>query len=346
MTSDPLARFLNQRSARFQRRGRLRPMESNEILDAAVGAYQNLGGIILRYTAIPTLFCLASVIFVIAYLLPELGVTSDAANVTVQVGEAVGVMAIGLFVAAPLFMLGVSYSSAFICGLVSDFMVGNPADPAYHAKRARELMPRLFGLTVWEVLTALSGLVASALLFMASALLDKQDPTSGSAPLVSLLAILAVIFGGIAFPFVLLRQALAIPAVVIENLRARAAARRSVELMNSRLYHPSGYNAALGMFALISVVGLFVFSGIWGCLQVVDLPGMLRQIFSGAAAHDFVLQALNSLPWFLTIWILVPIWCTNATILYYERRTRLEGFDIEALAEDLKAHAKQNRFDL
>lgn len=324
----------------------MRPMESNEILDAAVGAYQNLGGTILRYTAAPTVFCLAAVVFVFEYMLTEFGVTSNIHSVSVQVGEAVGVLAVALLVAAPLFVLGISYSSAFTCGVVSDFMVGNAADPDYRAKRALELMPRLVKLTLWTVFTALSGVVAATGLFMVSALIDAGNPSGDAAPWVSLFGVLAIIAAVVTLPIVLIRQALAVPLVVIENLKPREASKRSAQLLKSFLYHPSGYNTAFGMVVLVVLLTAFIYGGIEATLGIFNVDVMLRTALSGSALHDIVIQAVHTLPWFLTLWTVVPVWCTNATILYYERRTRIEGYDIEALAQDLKSHAKQNRFDL
>jgi hypothetical protein len=46
------------------------------------------------------------------------------------------------------------------------------------------------------------------------------------------------------------------------------------------------------------------------------------------------------------LWVLIPVWCTTTTILYFERRIRLEGYDIELLARDMVRSRKESRFEL
>ena len=137
MTSDPLTRFLNQRSARFDRRARLRPMTGMEVVDVAVRAYQLLGSTILRLTAVPTLLCVSALAFVTGYVLPKLLVTESAGSVTGQVQEVVFALVLIIAIGGPLFLIGSSYSSAIITSLVSDFMVGNVPNAQVALRTAR-----------------------------------------------------------------------------------------------------------------------------------------------------------------------------------------------------------------
>jgi len=346
VTSDPLARYLNQRSSRFQRRGRLRQMLPNEITDTTVGTYQELGGLLLKYTAVPTLLCLAAFVFIAGYVLPSLGVTAHPEDVKAQVSEAVSSMAIALFVAGPLFLIGVSYSSAFITAVVSDAMVGNIPDPDAHLKQSRKLMPKLLAFTGWEILTSLSGLLVGILLLMLSAVFSNQPDSIWSSGSVAALAMIAIVIGVLAVPVVMTRHILAIPAIVIEGLKPRQAIKRSVQLLRAIYHHPSGYSAAGSILSLALFLTLFLVGGIYASISLFDVMPFVDSRLANSMFHDVVVQGLNVLPWFLTIWMIVPVWCTGATVLYYERRTRLEGYDIEALSQDLWKHAKQNRFEL
>jgi hypothetical protein len=321
-------------------------MSSNELADVAVGTYQELGGPILRHTAVPTLLCLASIVFITSYVLPAFGVTSHPHDLTAQVGEAVVTMLIALFVAAPLFIIGISYSSAFITGLVSDHMIGAEPNAAESAQRALKLLPKLFVLALWETFTCLSGLLVATGLLMASALTGQNNPDTTGPAVASGLGILAMIVGFITLPVVASRHALAVPLAVVEGLSPRAAAKRSAYLLKGYLFQPSGYNSVTSIMALIFVLSLFLFGGIYLTLDTFGISGLLEGALAGSVFRDIVMQVLHYLPWFLTLWTVVPVWCTTSTILYYERRTRLEGFDIETLARDLSQHAKQNRFEL
>jgi hypothetical protein len=314
-------------------------MTSAEIMDSAVGAYQACGKMILRYTAVPTLLSLAAVAFVFSYVLPSFMHTSNAHDVKVQVGEAIFNIALGLFVAAPLFVLGLCYSGAFVTSVVSDFMVGSVPDPEAAAAKAKALVPRLVGLALLEAATSCAGLIVSAGLLIASALKNSDELTSA-------LGLMAFFVGLCTFPIVLCRHALNVPIAVIENAKPLASVKRSVQLLKAYGYQVSGYNTTVGMLILAVFLSLFIAGGINGILSLLNAEGYLESLLAGSSFHDLVIQSVQYLPWFLVIWTVVPVWCTTATILYYERRTRLEGYDIEALALDIRQHAKQNRFEL
>ena len=108
----------------------------------------------------------------------------------------------------------------------------------------------------------------------------------------------------------------------------------------------SGYGNAWAILFLFGFLILFVYGGIYITLDTLGIPGHLSSWLSNSPFHDLGVQTLNSLPWFLTLWTLVPVWCTSATLLYYDRRTRAEGYDIEMLAKDMTPNVKQNRFEL
>jgi len=57
-------------------------------------------------------------------------------------------------------------------------------------------------------------------------------------------------------------------------------------------------------------------------------------------------KVLELFPLFLAIWIIIPVWCTTTTLLYYERRIRLEGYDILALAQEVWRADRQSRFQV
>jgi len=112
-----------------------------------------------------------------------------------------------------------------------------------------------------------------------------------------------------------LRYALAIPACVVENLKARAAIRRSIEL-------------AKKAWGRIFMLGLLI-----GAIKLM-LVG-ITQAFVFIAAfknHGQIgpgLTALSQVISFFTTSFLGPIWATGVTLLYYDQRVRKEGYDIE-----------------
>jgi uncharacterized membrane protein len=114
-----------------------------------------------------------------------------------------------------------------------------------------------------------------------------------------------------------LRYSLAIPACTVENLTARAAIRRSIQLSKGS----RGRIFMLGLLALIIQVGL---TGI--------TQGFF--IFAGLKHHGVVpiwMSVLQQFLAFLTNTFVGPIYATGFTLFYYDQRVRKEGYDIERM---------------
>ena len=112
-----------------------------------------------------------------------------------------------------------------------------------------------------------------------------------------------------------LRYALAVPACVVEELPARKAIRRSIQLSRGS----RGRIFVLALLALVIQIGLLLvtqtFFLVAGFRHHGDLPAVIR-----------VLQQLVS---FCTNTFVAPIYATGLTLFYYDQRIRKEGYDIE-----------------
>jgi hypothetical protein len=116
-----------------------------------------------------------------------------------------------------------------------------------------------------------------------------------------------------------LRYSLAVPACVVENLKARSAIRRSVELSKwSR-----GRIFALAALVAVIEIGLVLVSQSFFFIEAFkhhqQLPVGLR-----------ILQQFVS---FCTNTFVTPILATGLTLFYYDQRVRKEGYDIEWMME-------------
>ena len=114
-----------------------------------------------------------------------------------------------------------------------------------------------------------------------------------------------------------LRYALAVPACTVENLKARPAIRRSIQLSKGA----RGGIFMLGLLAVIIQLGL---TGITqGFFIVVGIK------------HQGVLPVwmtiLQQVLAFFTNTFVGPIYATGFTLFYYDQRVRKEGFDIERM---------------
>jgi hypothetical protein len=114
-----------------------------------------------------------------------------------------------------------------------------------------------------------------------------------------------------------LRYSLAIPACTVENLKPRAAIRRSVLLSK-------GSRGRIFMLGLLTII---IQLGLTGITQGVFIVLQLR--------HKEVLplwmSVLQQLLAFLTNTFVGPIYATGFTLFYYDQRIRKEAFDIERM---------------
>jgi hypothetical protein len=132
----------------------------------------------------------------------------------------------------------------------------------------------------------------------------------------SLLFFLLLIPIGIYAILMSLRYSLAIPACVVENLKARASIRRSIELAKGSWGR---------IFLLVLLVGVIKL-GLVGLTQFF--------VFVAAFKHPGQmlgpgLQSLSQVIGFFTNTFLGPIWAAGITLFYYDQRIRKEGYDIE-----------------
>jgi hypothetical protein len=112
-----------------------------------------------------------------------------------------------------------------------------------------------------------------------------------------------------------LRYSLAIPACVVENMKARKAIRRSIELSKGSW----GRIFLLGLLVGVIKIGLVLLTQLFVFIAVFKQHG---QVGPG-------LNAISQVISFFTTAFLGPIYATGITLFYYDQRVRKEGYDIE-----------------
>jgi hypothetical protein len=125
-----------------------------------------------------------------------------------------------------------------------------------------------------------------------------------------------LVLAAVAYAIVMgLRYSLAVPSSVIEDLKARKAIRRSVELSRG----------ARGRIFLLALLVVAIQLGL----------GLITQLFFIVATfkHHGELTAgmrvLQQIVAFCTNTFVGPIYATGFTLFYYDQRVRKEGYDIE-----------------
>ncbi len=125
-----------------------------------------------------------------------------------------------------------------------------------------------------------------------------------------------LLLGAIVYATIMgLRYSLAVPACVIEEVKARAAIRRSIELTR-------------GARGRIFLLGLLVIAIDMGLVMITQAFFMFA-IFKYHGQLPFALRALQQVVAFFTNTFVGPIYATGFTLFYYDQRVRKEGFDIE-----------------
>lgn len=114
-----------------------------------------------------------------------------------------------------------------------------------------------------------------------------------------------------------LRYALAVPACVMEDVKARQAIRRSIELSKGS----RGRIFLLGLLAVAIEMGLLLIT------QSVFFVLGARQ----HGALSVGVRALQQVVAFCTNTFVGPIYATGLTLFYYDQRMRQEGYDIERM---------------
>jgi hypothetical protein len=145
------------------------------------------------------------------------------------------------------------------------------------------------------------------------------DPSAAILVGVGAVGILVLTFPAIIYAvWMALRYSLAIPASVVEDLKARVAIRRSIELTHGA----RGRIFVLGLLIAVIQVGLV------GITQFI----FIIMAFKDARQHLLLpvwVQIIQQVVNFLTTSFIGPMWATGLTLFYYDQRIRNEGFDIE-----------------
>lgn len=342
---DPALEYLDRRSRSLDRRSLLAPLSVSELLDNAARTYRALGTTILRETAVPMAMFYLVLVFAAEFVLPGLTQTKDPNSVAVQAGEVALALAISVFAALPLLLIALSYTSGLVSRLTADNLLGNVADLQSARAAARAGLGALVAVHVRVLITSVLLLAFSLALLLASAFLES----SADAGLLVLFGMVASLgLGGclLMAPIAISRYALAPSVVVIEGLRSTAAGRRAVALCRKSPPHPSGYDPFALIWLLVCTLVLVVWGGSSIGLEMFGVVDTIESVSKGSILGSAVLRFVELVPWFLAIWTVVPLWSTICTIHYFDRRVRLEGYDIELLEQDARRSLRTSRFEL
>jgi hypothetical protein len=300
----------------------LRPLTLGEILDRTAELYRTN---FLLFAGISSIY--AGILLVLS--LVQIGAQEAARSLHMHTGLIV-VSVIGIVVLWLVIFVAGGLAVAANTRAVGWVHLGEPASigAAY-----RTILPRtgryLWLMTItyflaWFPCVLIYGAYAALILVYVKpkGLLAPHAPPPDPQMLVvflaSSVAFLFLLAGALVYGVIMsLRYSLAISACAVENLTARAAIRRSIQLSKGS----RGRIFMLALLALVIQVGLTGITQGFFIIVGVKHQGVLPVWMS-------VVQQLLA---FLTNTFVGPIYATGFTLFYYDQRVRKEGYDIERM---------------
>ncbi|MFM9873350.1 MAG: hypothetical protein ACKVQS_07790 [Fimbriimonadaceae bacterium] len=332
---DPIELHL-QRVNSLDRRQFLRPMTSSEKLERSARIYQLSARKILAKTLLPSLFCFVSLIFGGAYLLPSFFVIVGGDQLTDDLSR-VGIAAIlTIFLAIPLFMFGLGQCFASAVAETNDYITGDrlPGEPAV----TKLEIPNPWKFTNLLSLAALESflpILAASICFLLGAVIQSAAPDSIVPGLLGVIGFLIAMASFVVTPILFFRNCLVPVVAVLEKGDGKSIRTRARMLARSKGNIPGIAESMLHGFVVFLIVGGGLFLMFQIAINLILGMGTIENWLGSVIFGDLIKSAGEMLPLFAIIWLLTPFWAALSTVNYYDRRIKLEGFDIRMLAKDV-----------
>jgi hypothetical protein len=298
----------------------LRPMALGEILDRTAQLYREN---FLLFAGISAVY--AGVLLVLS--LVQIGVQEllRVENLTRQLTWATGIGILVLWAAIFIFGgLAVAANNRAVAWVhLGERSTIRGAYSSILPRLGRYLwLMTITAFRVWLPCAVLyAGYIGFALLYIRPRGLLTQSPAPKDPRALLIFALVTLCFGLVflfAFAYAVfmgLRYSLAVPACVVEDLKATPAIRRSIELSKGA----RGRIFLLGLLALAVQMGLVLITQLFFIVATFKHHGLL----------PVGIRALQQIVAFFTNTFVGPIYATGLTLFYYDQRVRNEGFDIE-----------------
>lgn len=300
-------------------------MRPTEVLDEALRTYRILAPMLLRRSAVPAVFVLASVLFWTRAFGPRLFTTTSPGDVAAQVGESVFIVVVALLVAGPLLVFGVAEGSVQCVALATAYREGRWEGEAVAAAAARRAFPRAFGAGLWAfAAAAFVPVVSFGLMALGGYVAGFTAQNDSAAGVFALMGGFGLFIGFFTAAWAVGAYALA-PAAALRGEGARAACRRSRRLMGGAGNVPSGYSTVWAVYGVLAIAAIAETSGIALAREILPFAAFVP----GAGLFG---EALSLAAPFVVAWTLLPLWGAAVAVMDGERRVRKEGYDVELLA--------------
>lgn len=319
---------------RVQRMESLQPMASGEVLNLTTKAFREIGMRVLRPTFSAATLVYIAFMMMTQLILPQMFTTKDPSSVYGQVVEVATTVLLGLLTALPITVIGLSIIVTHSVHATADFIADrNVHESERHARSDAGLM-KTIKLTLRTMFLACSGLLGTLALLLVSALLN--DSAGDLSALAGGIAIVAGFVSIAVFLYVSVRHSLAPAATLLEDVPVKSAAKRSVQLLRAYKGAGSGDDTIVSIGFVLTVLGLCF----WGGVEAIyGFLGIVPWLYNVVGRHwwgEVAISLVSGLPYLFAFWVMAPIFSVGSTLVFFERKIRLEGYDISLLHEELR----------
>ena len=323
------------------RRRLLQPRTAHQMIDFSTRIYHKLAWPILRLTFPSMALLYAGLVFFQGFVLPGLMTTSAPDNIRVQFTELMLTYMVALFVALPIVVIALGHSVGLATRLISKYVAEQKIDFEDAIVGARKGAITMVGLLLQIFLRSGVVLMVAGGLLMVSAYCEQAGLTSGIGDVAAVFAVLGLVSSVFMVPIVMSTLALAPAIAAIEGVGPKTAMRRSKALMKKSRHIPSGYDTLVNLWVVSGFVAFLLWLGFYSAFAMVGAAGFVQDLAGRSVFWAIVGETIMTFPTFAAIWVLVPFMTCCVTVLYYDRRVRLEALDIETMAHDVLKGAQQ-----
>ncbi len=329
---------------RWEKAG-IRIQSAGELYDAAFGLYRQSGFELLRLIFIPATISFGLIALALRTVLPNLFSTNNPDSIWQQASEVAFLMMISILCVAPVVLVAYSYMTSCISLYVADIHLGRRPNLVAIQRSVWKRLGTLVAINFLVLLKVLLIPVVSVGLLLLSALMDVQTGSSDSyVPFISLLGVLGIVVGMITVPIAFSWSSIEPVVAIQESCSAKQARKRSKELLKP--LGPTGRGTAVGLLFVTLLLQLLLYGAF-------SIPAELFRDFMISNGVDKSNLLLISLFEFLNIFgaytsflLVHPILISGLTLIYFDRRILVDGFDIELLAKDVWRNDRAISFDI
>jgi hypothetical protein len=293
----------------------LQPLSLGELLDRMFSLYKKNFLLFFGIMLLPSLLAMFSGILMALFrapvFVPQTGTTKVGAGAA---GAALGGFLVGMVAYWIVYAIALGATTF----AVADVYLGRAASIKAAYRRIRGRIWRLLWL-MFLVSIRIAGLFIAVglLLILPILLIPGRGATAGVAAGLAMLVLFPAAF--FLSVWLMLRYSICIPSMVLEDVRAGQAIRRSVQLMKGNYLRCF---LLLLLTVIIAYVSLMIFQG----------PFYIALILSARHGQMAVwLLSLNSISGALAQALSAPLIMIGLVLLYYDIRVRKEAFDLQLM---------------